>query len=410
MSETTKSILQGVKVLDLTRVMAGPLCTQWLADLGATVYKVERPGVGDDMRHLPPYLPGPAGSEQATSTSYAALNRGKKSITLDISSEAGQGIVRELAGRCDILVENYKAGDLARYGLDYASLRPAYPNLIYCSITGYGQDGPMASQPGYDPVFQAISGIMSTCGVPDGQPGAGPQRTTIPFTDVMTGMVATTSVLAALLHQRGGHGGQHIDIALIDVALAAMMPYAQSYLSAGKVAGRAGNASLLFAPSNCYPCAGGRFIQLQVGNDLQWERLCAALGLDDWKHDPLFARSAARLRNAAELDRRLGEVFARWNAQELATVLGDAGVPCGPVNTIAEAFEQAQVKHRGIRVEVDDPVHGKVAMVHSPLRYSESPVRHGPLPQLGQHTAEVLQGELGVTAEALEVLRGRGVV
>ena len=410
MNEKMKSILHGVKVLDLSRVMAGPLCTQWLADLGATVYKIERPGVGDDMRHILPQLPGASGSGGPTSTSYAALNRGKKSITIDISTEAGQAIIRKLALRCEILVENYKAGDLARYGLDYGSLRPTHADLIYCSITGYGQDGPLAARPGYDPVFQAISGMMSTCGVPDGQPGAGPQRTTVPFTDVMTGMVATTAVLAALLHQRGGPGGQHIDLALIDVAMAAMMPYAQTYLSTGKVTGRSGNTSVLFAPSNCYTCAGGRFILVQVGNDLQWTRLCAALGRDDWKQDARFASNPERLKHSAELNGMLNAALSHWDLHALATLLGDAGVACAPVNSIAEAFEHPQVQHRQIRIEVDDPVHGKLPMVRSPLRYSETPVIHGVLPQLGQHTDEVLQQELQMDSADIGVLRGQGVV
>lgn len=318
-------------MLDLTRIIAGPWCTQQLAEMGATVYKIERPGIGDDMRHLKPTLSLPDGSPAMDSTSHLGLNRSKHSITVDISQPAGQRIVLDLAAKCDVFVENYNTGNLARLGLDYERIKALNPGIVYCSITGYGQDGPLASQPGYDPIFQAVTGLMSTCGIPDSMPGAGLVRTTIPFVDVMTGMTATTAIMGALYHRKGTGKGQFVDVALLDVAFASAGPYAQTFLITGKAPERVGNCSTLFAPSNCFHCAGDGYILIQVVNEAQWRRLCDVLGRPDWAEDPRFAANASRVLNLQELHRQLETMTRKRDARELAATLGATDVPCGPV-------------------------------------------------------------------------------
>lgn len=402
-------ILSGIKVLDLTRVLAGPWCTQALADMGAEVYKIERPGVGDEMRHSPPFLRDAQGQPTRDTPSYVSVNRGKRSLTLDFTKGEGQQLVLELAKRCDVLAENFKVGDLKRYGLDYEAVRAVNPGIVYCSITGYGQDGPMASWPGYDPVLQAVSGIMSTCGVPEGQPGAGPMRSMVPLVDVMTGMISTSSILAALFHRERTGQGQHLDVALLDVAVAATTHLSQNYLSTGRVPSRAGNGSLLFAPSNCYPCADGLLL-IQIGNDGQWARLCKALDREAWLSDARFASNAARMQHSTVLDEEVRAVTRTLSRQDLATALGASGVPCGPVNSVAEAFEHPQVKHRGLRAEVQHPVHGTMPVVRSPFRFSASPVRHRAPPQLGADTDTVLASELALSPEHIAHLRESGVI
>lgn len=404
-----QQILAGVKVLDLSRVLAGPWCTQSLADMGATVYKIERLGTGDEMRQSPPFLKSADGVAGNDTTSYVCVNRGKKSLTIDFTQPAGRQLLLDLVARCDVLVENFKAGDLQRYGLDYASVRQINPSIVYCSITGYGQDGPMAAQPGYDPVFQAISGLMSTCGLPDGVPGGGPMRAMVPIVDVMTGMVSTTAVLAALLHRKNTGEGQHLDIALLDVAMAASVHLGQTHLTTGRLPQRAGNGSLLFAPANCFPCIEGH-IFIQIGNDMQWTRLCKSLGKDDWLQDPRFAKNAQRMVHKQELDGLVSDITRSWDKQALSDKLGAAGVPCGPVNTLEQAFAHPQVQHRGIRVPLDHPVYGSVDVIHSPLRFSKTPVEHRIPPALGADTADVLQQELHVGAAQFEQLRETGVV
>jgi crotonobetainyl-CoA:carnitine CoA-transferase CaiB-like acyl-CoA transferase len=405
----TAQILENIKVLDLSRVLAGPWCTQALADMGATVYKIERQGTGDEMRQSPPFLKNAQGQPTTDTTSYVCVNRGKRSLTIDFTQPQGLALILELVRQCDVVVENYKAGDLKRHGLDYDSLRKINPSIVYCSITGYGQDGPMAALPGYDPVFQAISGIMSTCGLPDGQPGAGPMRSMLPLVDVMTGMVSTSAVLAALLHRKNTGEGQHLDIALLDVALAATVHLGQTYLSTGKIPQRAGNGSLLFAPSNCFPCLEGHIL-IQIGNDNQWTRLCKCLGREDWLANPHFAGNAERMRHKAEVDQAVSTVTRTWDKQALSDVLGAAGVPCGPVNSMAQAFEHPQVRHRGLRVELDHPVYGQLPVIRSPLRFSRTPPQHRIPPALGADTRAVLQEELGVDDARWQALRAAQVV
>ena len=405
----TKQILAGVKVLDLSRVLAGPWCTQSLADMGATVYKIERLGTGDEMRHSPPFLKNAEGVAGNDTTSYVCVNRGKLSLTIDFTQPVGRQLLLDLAARCDVLVENFKTGDLKRYGLDYEGVCKVNPAIVYCSITGYGQDGPMASQPGYDPVFQALSGLMSTCGLPDGAPGGGPMRAMVPIVDVMTGMVSTTAVLAALLHRKNTGEGQHLDMALLDVAMAASVHLGQTHLTTGKLPQRAGNGSLLFAPANCFPCIEGH-IFIQIGNDAQWVRLCKCLGRDDWLQDPRFAKNAQRMSHTQELDGMLSAVTRTWDKQALSDLLGDAGVPCGPVNNLEQAFAHPQVRHRGIHVELDHPVYGKLDLIRSPLRFSKTPVEHRIPPALGADTADVLKTELDVDAARFAQLKEAGLV
>ncbi len=409
MQSVQRQILEGVKVLDLTRVLAGPWCTQSLADMGATVYKIERLGTGDEMRQSPPFLKDAAGDNTRDTTSYVCVNRGKKSLTIDFTQPAGRQLLLDLVARCDVLVENFKVGDLQRYGLDYESVRQVQPAIVYCSITGYGQDGPMAAQPGYDPVFQAISGIMSTCGLPDGVPGGGPMRAMVPIVDVMTGMVSTSAVLAALLHKERTGEGQHIDMALLDVALAATVHLGQTHLSTGRLPQRAGNGSLLFAPANCYPCKEGHIL-IQIGNDFQWARLCKVLGREDWLADPRFAKNALRMGLAKELDAMLQEITLQWDKQELSALLGEAGVPCGPINTLQQAFAHPQVQHRGLHMQLPHPVYGQLDAVRSPFRFSKTPVQYRVPPALGAHTEAVLRDELGVGAERFRALQEAGLV
>ncbi len=404
-----KQILGGIKILDLTRVLAGPWCTQALADMGATVYKIERLGSGDEMRQSPPFLKDAAGQATQDTTSYICVNRGKRSLTIDFTQPRGQKLLLDLVRQCDVLVENFKVGDLKRYGLDYESVRAVNPAIVYCSITGYGQDGPMAALPGYDPVFQAISGIMSTCGLPDGVPGAGPMRSMVPIVDVMTGMVSTSAILAALLHQKMTGEGQQLDVALLDVALAATVHLGQTHLTTGKLPKRAGNGSLLFAPANCYPCLEGHIL-IQIGNDMQWARLCKCLGQEEWMADPRFATNATRMPHALELDALLSDITRHWDKQALSTLLGAAGVPCGPVNTIEQAFNHPQAKHRGLRMAMDHPVYGQIETIRSPFRFSNTPVQYRVPPALGADTAKVLQQELQVNAQGFEALRTAGIV
>ena len=404
------SVLGHIKVLDLSRVLAGPWCTQALADMGATVYKVERPDVGDEMRQSPPFLLGRDGEPTADTVPFVALNRGKQSLTIDFTRPEGQTLVRELAQRCDVLVENLKTGDLVRYGLDYDSVRLVNPAIVYCSITGYGQTGPMAALPGYDPVFQAISGIMSTCGRPDDEPGGGPMRSMLPLVDVMTGMVSTSAVLAALLHRERTGEGQHLDTALLDVAMASTIHLGQTYLSTGRNPRRSGNGSLLFAPSNCFPCSDG-LIFIQIGNDHQWKRLCASLGREDWLRDPRFAGNANRVKHKTDVNGELAAVTRNFAKLALSDRLGAAGVPCGPVNEMADAFDHPQVKHRGTRVELPHPGYGALPVIRSPFRFSRTPVEHRlPPTVLGADTRAVLERELGVDDVRWAALQSAGAI
>jgi len=401
---TTPSILEGIKVLDLTRVLAGPWCTQALADMGATVWKIERPDGGDELRMGAPHVMNVEGKATSLSHGFLSANRGKHSVSLDFTRPEGQRILQQLAAQADVLIENFKVGDLARYGLDYDSVRGIRPDIIYCSITGYGQDGPLSSQPGYDPVFQAVSGIMSVSGHPDGEPGEGPMRCAVAYIDVTTGMIATSGILGALFHRQRTGQGQRLDVALLDVALASTTYIAQKYVSAGLITNRAGNGSLLVSPSGAYPCEDGHVL-IHAGNAGQWERLCRCLGKPEWLQDERFTDRPTRLKHVKAVNDAISAVTQHWKKQALADALGAVGVPAGPVNSIAEAFDNPQVKHRNIAISVEHPGLGAISMVHSPFRFSQTPVQHRPAPELGAQTDQVLKDVLGMDEQTIAALR-----
>jgi crotonobetainyl-CoA:carnitine CoA-transferase CaiB-like acyl-CoA transferase len=399
--------LAGVRVLDLTRILAGPMATQILADLGAEVIKVERPGSGDDTRGWgPPFLQDGARRDTRDSTYFLCCNRGKKSITLDLARPEGQQIARRLAQRCDVLTENFKVGDLARHGLDYAALSRLDPRLVYCSITGYGQSGPYAERAGYDPIAQAMGGMMAVTGEREGPP----QRVGVALVDVLTANCAVIAILAALRHREATGRGQHIDMALLDVQVSAMINIAQAYLSADVVASRNGNVHPSVVPSQSFECQDGT-IMLAAGNDGQFARLCQVLGRDDWALDARYATNAARVRNRDEVIRLLQELLSQRPVVYWTERLSRAGVPCGPINDIAQVFRDPQVRHRGMRIEMQHSAAGTLPLVGSPLRLSATPVQYRlPPPLLGEHTDQVLGELLGMGREEIEALRQARVV
>ncbi len=397
--------MQGVRVLDLTRILAGPYATQVLADLGAEIIKVERPGRGDDSRAWgPPFQKNAQGQDTSDSVYFLCCNRGKRSITTDLSRPEGQQLIRQLSLKSDVLVENYKAGDLKRYGLDYANLSQHNPRLIYCAITGFGQDGPYASRPGYDPVAQAMGGLMSVTGERERDP----QRVGVAVTDKITALYAVIAIQAALRYRDLTGQGQHIDLALLDVQVASMINVAQTYLSTGAVGERNGNPHPSVMPSQSFACEDG-LVMLAAGNDSQFEKLCRALGAPDLAQDGRFSTNAARLRHREELTTLVEGITRTRPAKWWADKLSAQGVPCGPVQNIAQAFSDPQVRHRGMRVELRGA--RPVPVVANPVRMSASPVRYElPPPRLGEHTEEVLQDILSLRAEEIETLRAAGVI
>ena len=403
--------LEGIRVLDLSRVLAGPWAGQTLADLGAEVIKIERPGAGDDTRHWgPPYLHDRDGQPTEQAAYFLAANRGKRSVAIDIARPEGQALVRDLAGRCDILIENFKAGGLARYGLDYATLSAIHPGLIYCSITGFGQDGPYSDRPGYDFMIQAMGGLMSVTGEADGEPGGGPQKAGVALADVLTGLYATIAILAALRHRERTGEGQQVDLALLDVQVACMANQALNYLVSGEVPGRLGNAHPNIVPYQAFATADGHLI-VAVGNDAQFRRLCDLVDAPDWGDDDRFATNAARVRNRDALIPDLAARMRTRTSDEWLAALEQAGIPCGPINTLDRVFADPQVQARGLKVELDQPGIGPVPTVASPLRLSATPVsyRHPP-PRLGEHTREVLEELLGLDAVRLDELTANGII
>ena len=403
--------LAGLRVLDLSRVLAGPWCSQLLADMGAEVIKLERPGRGDDTRSWgPPYLKDHDGQDTPDAAYFLAANRGKQSVTVDFTRPEGQALVRELAAVSDVLLENLKVGDLARYGLDYATLSAINPRLVYCSITGFGQTGPLASRPGYDFIIQAMGGLMSVTGERDDRPGGGPQKLGIAYADMTTGMHAAIGVLAALV-QRGVSGrGQYIDLALLDVQVASMAVMAMNYFVGGRVPGRYGNAHPNIVPYEVFAAADGPLV-LAVGNDAQFARLCQVAGVPELALDERFAGNGGRVRNREELIARLQQIFATRPAQAWEDALCAADVPCGRINDMAQVFAQPQVQARGMKISLDHPIAGPVPLVGSPLRFSDTPVAYRlPPPRLGEHTDAVLGGLLGRTTAQIAALRAAGVV
>jgi crotonobetainyl-CoA:carnitine CoA-transferase CaiB-like acyl-CoA transferase len=403
--------LAGIRVLDLTRVLAGPWAAQNLADLGAEVIKIERPKKGDDSRAFgPPWLKDGQGRDTAESAYFACANRGKKSVTLDLAGPEGQAIARELAGRCDVLLENFKAGDLERYGLGYAQLSQANPGLVYCSITGFGHSGPWRERPGYDFMIQGMAGLMSITGERDDRPGGGPQRAGIPIADLITGMYASIAVCAALAHRAKSGQGQHLDLALFDSLVAVLANQGANYLATGKPPGRLGNDHPNIAPYQVFRTSDGSVI-VACGNDNLFRRFCDAAGCLQLTEDARFATNARRVENRAELTRILSEIMVRRRTHEWLSALEAAGVPCGPINDLAQVFSEPQAQARGLKMELAHAAAGKVALVRSPMRFSGTPVEHGvPPPTLGQHTFEVLSSLLKKTPSEIERLRSEGIV
>ena len=413
--------LAGIKVLDLSRVLAGPWCTQILADLGADVVKVERPGAGDDTRHWgPPFLKDADGNDTTQASYYAACNRNKRSVTIDMATPEGQALIRQMAQHADVLVENFKVGGLARYGLDYASLRALNPRLIYCSVTGFGQDGPYAERAGYDLMIQAMTGMMSITGRADGEPGGGPLRVGVALTDLFTGVYASSAILAALnVRDNGTTGtgkGQHIDMALLDVGMAILANQASGFLATGVAPTRQGNSHPSLAPYQDFPTQDGSML-LAIGNDGQFARFCAAVGKPEWATDARFASNTLRVKHRTALIPAMEAVTRTRPTADWIALFEDKAVPCGPINTLAQAFDDAQVQARGLAVplprwkegEAGDGV-AQITGVASPLRLSTHPpvLRNAP-PALGQHTDEVLK-ELGLDAARIAALRADGVV
>lgn len=403
--------LSHLRVLDLTRVLAGPWCAQNLADFGADVIKVERPGAGDDTRTWgPPWLQDEAGNNTAEAAYYLAANRNKRSITVDISTPEGQDIVRKLAAHADVVLENYKVGQLKKYGLDYASLKAVKPDLVYCSITGFGQTGPYAARAGYDFIVQGMGGFMSLTGERDDLPGGGPQKAGVAISDLMTGMYATVAVLAALAHRDRTGEGQYIDMALLDVQVAMLANMNTNYLASGQAPKRWGNAHPNIVPYQTFQAANG-WIIVAVGNDGQFRRFVDAGGMPELADDPRFATNPQRVANRDVLVPILSEMVKRFGKGEWIDKLEAAGVPCGPINSLDEVFENEQVQARGLRVDLSHPSAGAVKLVGSPVKMSATPPKatsHPPL--LGEHTEAVLRDVLNLNAEQIETLRERGVI
>ena len=390
--------LSHVRVLDLSRIMAGPWAGQILADLGADVIKVERAGVGDDTRRWgPPYLEDSEGTETAESGYYLSVNRGKRSVELDISTAEGQETVRQLAARSDILLENFKAGGLARYGLGPDDLRAINPALIYCSITGFGADGPRSKDVAYDFMIQAMGGLMSVTGSPDDEPGGGPQKVGVPIVDIMTGMYATIGVLAALANRAETGRGDYIDLAMLDVSAAMLANQAMNYLVSGKVPKRRGNKHPNIQPQDVFPVADGHIV-LAVGNDEQFGRFAEAIGRSELAADERFATNRARVENLPDLIPEIEAELAKRGVEEWVEIFGAAHVPCGPINTVDRVFVDPQIAHRQMVRDLPHPLSGTVRQVVSPLRFAEAPLSFDRAPpRLGEHTSDVME-ELGLTS------------
>ena len=403
--------LSHIRVLDLSRVLAGPWASQNLADLGAEVIKIERPGAGDDTRGWgPPWMKDGTGKDTRESAYYLSVNRNKKSVTLDISKPEGQAIARELAAKCQVLIENYKVGTLARYGLGYDDLRSLNPGLIYCSVTGFGQDGPYAPRPGYDFIFQGMGGLMSITGERDGQPGAGPQKVGIAITDVLTGMYASLAICGALTHRERTGRGQYIDCALLDTIVAFNANQIVSYFCSGRVPIRWGNAHPQVVPYEVFATSDGHLI-LAVGNDGQFQRFCEVAGCPELAEEPRFKTMSQRIVHRAELIPLIAEIMRTRTRHEWIEALEAATVPCGPINNMKEVFEDPQVQHRGLRVDIPHPLGSTAPVVASPMRFSETPVEYRLAPPLlGQHNQEVYVRLLGKSEADLERLRGLGVL
>ncbi|MFV3371620.1 CaiB/BaiF CoA transferase family protein [Pseudomonas sp. NY15435] len=403
--------LSHIRVLDLSRVLAGPWAGQILADLGAEVIKIERPGSGDDTRAWgPPFLKDSDGRNTSEAAYYLSANRNKKSLTIDFTQPEGQRLVRELAAKADIVLENFKVGGLKAYGLDYESLKALNPKLIYCSITGFGQFGPYAKRAGYDFMIQGLGGLMSLTGRSDAEEGAGPVKVGVALTDILTGLYSSTAILAALAHRDVSGIGQHIDMALLDVQVACLANQTLNYLTTGNPPRRLGNAHPNIVPYQDFPTADGDLI-LTVGNDGQFRKFAELAGHPEWATDERFATNQARVAHREVLIPLIRQATVMRTTAEWIAVLEQASVPCGPINDLAQVFADPQVIARGLRVDLPHPLAGTVPQVASPIRLSETPVeyRNAP-PTLGQHTQEILEGVLGLDQAAIGKLRDGGVI
>lgn len=400
------SSLKGLRVLDLSRVLAGPVCTQILGDLGADIIKIEKPGAGDDTRRWgPPFLTDENGKDTAESAYYLSCNRNKRSVAIDISKPEGQAIIRRLAHESDILIENFKVGGLEKYGLGYDQLKNDNPALIYCAISGFGQNGPLASEPGYDFMAQAMGGFMSATGAVDGEP----MKAGVAIVDVMTGLYAAIGILSALHHRDQTGIGQMVDLALFDVTLASMTNLAQYYLTSGAVAARYGNAHSTIVPYQAFAAKDGHIV-IAVGNDTQFARLAKLLG-QDWAHDPHFATNTSRVRNRAALVPKIARLIAEKETAHWVQALRDIDVPVGPVNTMEQAFAEPQATARDMTIAMPHPVGENIQLVGSPLKLSATPVDYAlPPPMLGQHTETVLRDILKLSDKDLGDLRAAGAI
>ncbi len=402
--------LSHIRVLDLSRVLAAPWTGQNLADLGAEVIKVERPKSGDDSRaYGPPWLKDRDGKETKESAYFASANRGKKSITINLSKPEGQQLVRDLAAQCDVLLENYKYGDLDRYGLGWSGLKKINPRLIYCSVTGFGQTGPYRERPGYDFMIQGMGGFMSITGEKDGEPGAGPQKAGIPIIDIMTGMYASIAVCAALAHRAETGIGQHLDLALLDTQVAILANQGANFLATGVAPGRLGNAHPNIVPYQPFKTSDGDVI-VACGNDNLFGKLCEAMNRSDLPKDARFASNAKRVENRSVLVPILQAEFMKRNTKDWVEALEAAGVANGPINNLAQVFEEPQVKARELRMELDAP-YGKVSSIRSPMRFSETPLEFkNPAPMLGQHSDDILKSMLKMSDADIAKLRSDGIL
>jgi crotonobetainyl-CoA:carnitine CoA-transferase CaiB-like acyl-CoA transferase len=403
--------LSHIRVLDLSRVLAGPWCTQNLADLGADVIKVEKPGEGDDTRHWgPPFARDQNGHETLESAYFISINRNKRSITVDISKPEGQELIRQLTKESDVVIENYKVGQLKKYGLDYDSLKQIKPDLIYCSITGFGQYGPYSKRPGYDFIVQGMGGFMSVTGEADDFPGASPQKAGVAIADIFTGMYATTSILAAIAYKDHTGEGQYIDLALLDTQIAVMANVASAYLCSDEIPKRWGNASPTIVPYQTLPTSDGWMI-VAAGNNSQFRHFVTAGNAAHLADNPLYSENPMRVLHREQLVPLLEEMTRKKTRSEWIDLLEKANVPCGPINNFQEVFENEQVRARNIQINVPHPTAGNMKLVASPMRLSKTPVelRMAP-PVLGQHTEEILREKLGLNAQEIELLKKNGAI
>src|ERR1700724_1164006 len=403
--------LEHIRVLELSRVLAGPWAAQTLADLGASVIKVEKPVVGDDTRtYAPPYAATSDGGQSSESAYFLSTNRGKRSVTIDLVHPEGQKLVHELAGKSDVVIENFKADELAKYGLDYPSLQALNPGLVYCSITGFGQTGPYRHKPGYDFMIQGIGGLMRVTGEPDQRAGGGPMKVGVAVADIFTGLYATIAILGALAHRDRTGAGQQIDLALLDTQVAVLANQAMNYLVTGVAPQRLGNAHPNIVPYQVFVASDGHII-VAVGNENQYARLCEVIGRPDLVSDERFATNAARVNNRDELVAALREIFLTRTMREWLDALAHAGVPCGPINTVADVFADPQVQARGMRLDLPHPTLGSVPSVANPIKYSDTPLsyRSAP-PMLGADTDEILRDILGIAPAEIAGMRRGGIV